>query len=57
MLGSQIPALWRRRQEDLEFKASLCYIAILCLQKKERSKKERKEGRKLQRDIILYLLE
>jgi hypothetical protein len=49
-----IPALRRLRQEDFEFKGSLCYKMRLCLKKKqgrmeglklERKKKGRKKGR------------
>jgi hypothetical protein len=35
-----IPALGRLRQEDQEFKASLCYIVSLCFKKKRKKKRK-----------------
>jgi hypothetical protein len=35
-----IPALWRLRQEDNEFEASLDYMGISCLKRKPKRKKE-----------------
>jgi hypothetical protein len=44
-----IPALWRPRQEDCDFKASLGYIASPCVKKKER-KEGRKKGKEREKE-------
>jgi hypothetical protein len=42
-----IPALVRQRQEDPEFKASLCYITRPYPEREERKRRRNKGGRKI----------